>query len=102
MKLVPRVPLVGFRLHVAAPVAVTLRFTVPVKPPREATVIVDVPPEAPTFALTLVGLALRLTPPATITVTLIVVEFVIRFWNPPVPVIVAVADAVPLKVQVTF
>jgi hypothetical protein len=61
--LVPRTTLVGLRLHDAPLVATTVSATVPVKVPRAATVIVDEPPGAPTFAVTLVGLALRLMPP---------------------------------------
>jgi hypothetical protein len=88
--LVPRITLVGFRLHTAEPVAVTVSATVPVKPPREATVIVEVPPGAPTFAVTLVGLALRLIPGVTppVTVTVITVELVMSLLVPPVPVTV--------------
>jgi hypothetical protein len=92
VKLVPRVPLVGFKRHVAEPVTVTPRFTVPVKPPLDATVMVEVPPDGPTFAVTEVGLALRLTPPetGTVTVTETTVEFVIRLFVPPAPLIVKV------------
>ena len=91
--LVPRTTLVGLKRHVALPVEVTPRLTVPVKPPREATVILEVPPAAPTFAVTLVGLALRLMPgagPEGLIVTLTFVEFVISLLVPPVPIIVTV------------
>jgi hypothetical protein len=83
---------VGLSRQLAVPVEATERVTVFEKPPREATVIVEVPPVAPTFAVTLVGLALRLTPgggPVLWTVTLITVEFVMRLFVPPVPVIVS-------------
>jgi hypothetical protein len=72
------------------PVAATERVTVFANPPRAATVIVEVPPGDPTFAVTLVGLALRLIPPATGTLTvteMAAVELVIRLFVPPVPVI---------------
>jgi hypothetical protein len=80
--LVPRTTLVGLRLHDAPLVAATVSATVPVKVPRAATVIVDEPPGAPTFAVTLVGLALRLMPPATGIVTVTTVEFVIPPFVP--------------------
>jgi len=88
--LVPRTTLVGLRLHEAAPVEVTVRATVPVKLPRAATVIVEVPPGEPTFAVTLVGLALRLMPPPPMIVTVIAVEFDMSLFVPPVPSIVTV------------
>ena len=91
--LVPRTTLVGFSVHAAPLVADTASATVPVKAPLEATVIVEVPPGAPTFAVTLVGLALRLIPgggPAPFTVTVTTVEFVISPLVPPVPLIVTV------------
>ena len=59
--LVPRTTLAGFKVQDALRVVETVSATVPVKPPRDATVIVDVP-AVPTFVLTLVGLALRLMP----------------------------------------
>ena len=100
--------LVGFSVHTALPVAVTVRPTVPVKVPRAATVTVEDPPGDPTFAVTLVGLALRLMPgggPAPLMVTDIgAVELVIRLFVPPVPVIVTenvvVEATVPVSVQV--
>jgi hypothetical protein len=55
---VPRVTLVGVRVHVR-PVAgetVSVRATVPAKPWSEVTVIVEVP-DAPARTVTLVGLA---------------------------------------------
>jgi hypothetical protein len=99
---------VGLREHVAARVEVTARVTVFEKPPRDATVIVEVPPGAPTFALTLVGLALRLMPgggPAAVIVTEMgPVEFVMRLFVPPIPVIatekVVVVVTVPDNVHV--
>jgi hypothetical protein len=99
---------VGLREHDAARVEVTARVTVFEKPPRDATVIVEVPPGAPTFALTLVGLALRLMPgggPAAVIVTEMgPVEFVMRLFVPPVPVIatekVVVVVTVPDNVHV--
>jgi hypothetical protein len=84
------VTLVGLRRQVALPVATTVRVAVPVKLPRAATVTVEVPPVGPTFAVTLVGLALRLMPPPPIIVTEIDVEFVISLFVPPVPRIVTV------------
>src|SRR5689334_19255548 len=53
--LVPRTTLVGFKVQDALRVVATVSATVPVKAPRDATVIVDVP-AVPTFVLTLVGL----------------------------------------------
>jgi hypothetical protein len=55
---VPRVTLVGDMMHVRPVVGdtVTARFTVPVNPWMEVTVIVDVP-LAPARTVTLVGLA---------------------------------------------
>ena len=67
-----------------------MRVAVPVKLPRAATVIVEVPPGEPTFAVTLVGLALRLIPPPPIIVTATAVEFVMSLFVPPVPLIVTV------------
>jgi len=86
--LVPRTTLVGLSVHAALPVAVTVRPTVPVKLPRAATVIVEVPPGEPTFAVTLVGLALRLMPPPPTMLTEITVEFDMSLFVPPVPLIV--------------
>jgi len=86
--LVPSVTLVGLSVHAAELVAVTVSATVPVKPPRDATVIVDEPPGDPTLAVTLVGLALILMPPPPVTVTVTVVEFVMRLFVPPSPLIV--------------
>jgi hypothetical protein len=99
---------VALREHVAARVEVTARVTVFEKPPRDATVIVEVPPGAPTFTLTLVGLALRLMPgggPAAVIVTEMgAVELVIALFVPPVPVIVTekvvVVVTVPDRVHV--
>ena len=59
--LMPKVMLVGFNEHVALPVAVTTRSTVPVSPFRDATDIVEVEGLF-TSAVTLTGLALRLMP----------------------------------------
>ena len=77
-----------------APAEVTARVTVFKNPPRDATVIVEVPPGRPTFVVTLVGLALRLIPgggPTAVTMTEIgPVELVIALFVPPVPVIVPV------------
>jgi hypothetical protein len=56
----------------AVPVAVTLRVTVPVKPPRGATVIVEVPATVASV-VTLVGLALRLIPGITAVTILTVI-----------------------------
>ena len=89
--LVPRVTLFGVRLHEAPLVAATVSATVPVKPPREATVMVEDPPGEPTFAVTLVGLALRLIPgggPVVVMVTVITVELVMTLFVPPVPLMV--------------
>jgi len=80
--------LVGLRRQVALPVATTVRAAVPVKLPRAAIVIVEEPPGAPTFAVTLVGLALRLMPPPEAMLTVITVEFDISLFVPPVPLIV--------------
>ena len=87
-----RATLVGLRRQVELPAAVTARVAVPVpvKPPREATVIVEVPPGAPTFVVTLVGLAEMLIPPPPVIVTLTLVELVIALFVPPVPVKVRV------------
>lgn len=91
--LVPRTTLVDDKLQVAWPVAVAPRLTVPVNPPRDATVTIEVPPVRPTFVITLVGFALMLIPgggPAPCTVTDIgVVELTMALLVPPVPVIVA-------------
>jgi hypothetical protein len=81
--------LVGLRVQTALPVEVTVRATVPVKLPLAATVIVEVP-EEPIFAVTLVGLALMIMPPALVTVTVTLVEFVMSLFVPPVPVTVTV------------
>jgi hypothetical protein len=60
--LVPNVILDGVRVQVSpAGEDEDDKLTVPVNPPREATVIVEVP-AAFVFALTLVGLALMLIP----------------------------------------
>ena len=88
--LVPRAMLLGVKVHEAPFVAATVRATVPVKVPRAATVIVEEPPGAPTFALTLVGLAEMLIPPPPVIVTLTLVELVIALFVPPVPVKVRV------------
>jgi hypothetical protein len=84
---------VTLRLQDDDPVGVTDNVTVFAKPPREATVIVEVPPGEPTLVVTVVGLALRLMPPeeTTVTVTdMLAVLLVIRLFVPPVPVIVPV------------
>jgi hypothetical protein len=76
----------------AVPVAVTERVTAPAKPPRGATVIVEVP-ETVASVVTLVGLALRLMPgggPRAVIVAETAVEFVMRLFVPPVPVTVTV------------
>jgi len=57
----PRVMLVGFSEHVALPVTVTKRSTVPVSPFRDATVTVEVA-RLFTSAVTLTGLASMLMP----------------------------------------
>lgn len=90
--LVPRTTLVGTSEQTAPFVAATERFTVPVKAPREATVMVEDPPGEPVFAVTLVGLALRLTPGVTppVMVTVTAVEFVMSLFVPPLPVKVTV------------
>jgi hypothetical protein len=103
--LVPRTILVGLRRQVPPGEEVTVRATVPVKLPRAATVIVEVPPVAPTFAVTLVGLALRLIPgggPSEFIVTVTVVEFVIRLFVPPFPIICTLygPEVVPVNEQV--
>ena len=99
---VGRVIVVALSKHDALPVEVTPRVTVFEKPPRDATVIVEVPPGEPTFVVTLVGLALRLIPgggPAEVTMTEIgPVELVIALFTPPVPVI----DVVKVVVDVTL
>ena len=82
--------LVGLRRQLALPVATTVRVAVPVKLPRAATVIVEVPPGEPTFAVTVVGLALRLMPPPGAMLTVIAVEFDMSLFVPPVPSIVTV------------
>jgi hypothetical protein len=90
--LVPRTMLVTVNEQEAAPVAVTPRVTVPVKPPRDATVIVEVPWTVASV-VTLDGLALRLIPgggPTLWIVTFTTVEFVIALFVPPVPLIVTV------------
>jgi hypothetical protein len=53
----------------ALPVDFTERVTVLENPPRDATVIVEVPPGEPTLVVTLVGLALMSIPPDTPTLT---------------------------------
>jgi hypothetical protein len=53
---VPRVTLLGVRVHVRLPVVVTVRATVPVKPLIGETVMVEVP-ATPVLTETLVGLA---------------------------------------------
>jgi len=91
--LVPKVTLVGLSVQVELPVAATVSATVPVNPPRDATVIVEVPPVEPAFAVTVVGLALRLMPGVTGTVKvadMVAVLLVMRLLVPPTPVIVAV------------
>ncbi|SRR5712691_11090816 len=99
---VGRVIVVALSKHDALPVEVTPRVTVFEKPPRDTTVIVEVPPGEPTFVVTLVGLALRLIPgagPTAVTMTEIApVELVIALFVPPVPVI----DAVKVVVDVTL
>ncbi len=85
--------LAGFTEHVALPVVDTVRSTLPVKVPRVATLIVEVPPGEPTLAVTLVGLASRLIPGLTgaVTVTdMAAVELVMSLLVPPVPVNVTV------------
>jgi len=91
--LVPRTTLVGVSVHDAPLVADTVSATVPVKLPLAATVIVDEPPGAPTFAVTLVGLALRLMPGAGPVGTIVTdtdVELVISLFVPPVPLMTTV------------
>jgi hypothetical protein len=91
--LVPNVTVFVLSEQVELPAAATVSVTVPVNPPRDATVIVDVPPVVPTFAVTLVGLALRSIPGVmgTVTVTeMAAVLFVMRLLVPPTPVIEAV------------
>ncbi len=79
---------VTLRLHDEPPVAVAESVTVLENPPRDATVIVEVPPVGPRGAVTLVGLALKLIPPGLATTTEIwAVWFVIRLLVPPTPVI---------------
>ena len=84
VRLVPRKTLFGFRVHEAAPVAITVSATVPVKPPREATVIVEDPPGEPKIADRLVGRAVTLKSVAAVNVKVAVAE-----WDsePLVPVI---------------
>jgi hypothetical protein len=53
----------------ALPVDFTDRVTVLENPPRDATVMVEVPPGEPTLVVTLVGLALISIPPDTPTLT---------------------------------
>jgi len=91
--LVPSVTLVGLSVQVELPVEATVSATVPVNPPRAVTVIVEVPPVVPAFAVTVVGLALMSIPGATAAVNvadIVAVLFVIRLFVPPVPVIVRV------------
>ena len=94
--------LVGVRVQPVAGLTVSVAVPVPVKPPRDATVTVEVPPGEPTFVVTLVGLALRLIPgggPAEVTMTDIgPVELVIALFVPPVPVI----DVAKVVVDVTL
>ena len=87
-----RATVVGLKvqLELAVGVMLSVAVPVPVKPPREATVIVEVVPGDPTFVVTLVGLALRLIPPPPVTVTVTLVELVIALFVPPVPVKVRV------------
>jgi len=71
------------------PVEVTARVTLFEKPPRDATVTVEVPP-GERAVVTLVGLALMLMPgggPTVLIVTDTVVEFFMILLVPPVPVI---------------
>jgi hypothetical protein len=79
----PSVMLDGVRVHVRPPVVVTVSVTVPVKPCRGATVIVDVA-AAPAFVVTDVGLAVTVK---SFTVTVTVAVFVVL---PLVPVTVTV------------
>jgi hypothetical protein len=59
--LMPKVMLVGFNEHVALPVTVSKRSTVPVSPFRDATVMVEAA-RLFTSPVILTGLALRLIP----------------------------------------
>lgn len=78
--------MVTLREHDEPPAGVTLRVTVFEKVPRAATVIVEFPPFGPRGTVTVVGLALRLIPPALVTVAVIVaVELVIPLLAPPTP-----------------
>jgi len=61
------------------PAAVAARVTVFENPPRDATVMVEVPPGEPTFVVTLVGLGERLIPPEVGMVAVTVVELNIKF-----------------------
>ncbi len=87
------VTLVGFKVQVRpAGATESVRATVLEKVPLAATVMVEVA-DVPEFTVTLVGLALRLMPgggPIELIVTVIVVEFVISLFVPPVPRIVTV------------
>jgi hypothetical protein len=68
-----------------------VRPTMPVNVPLAATVTVEVA-ALPALTVTLVGLALRLMPPATGIVAVTVVEFVIKFCAPPATVITTVYE----------
>ena len=70
---VPSVTLVGLNVHVSpAGDTVSVSETVPVKPPMDATVIVEVP-IVPALIVTLVGLAATLkSTVTTVTVTVAV------------------------------
>lgn len=77
--------LVGVRVHW---VWSLVRATVPVNPPSEAIVIVDVPGVL-TEAGTVVGFALMVKSGGEVTVTEIVpVELVIPLFAPPTPLII--------------
>lgn len=80
-----RVTLVGLREHVKPVTGETVatRLTVPVKPPMEATVIVEMP-EAPATTVKLVGLA-AMEKSTTTTLNVTVAE---RDNDPLVPVTV--------------
>src|SRR3989442_10195414 len=85
-----------------APAEVTARVTVFENPPREATVIVEVPPGKPTLVVTLVGLALILIPPGVVMLTDTAVVLVMRLFVPPFPMICTVyaPAVVPVVEQV--
>ena len=57
----PRLTFVGFILQLAVPVAVTERFTEPVSPFRDATLMMDVA-RLLTFVVRLTGFAMMLIP----------------------------------------